>query len=227
MSIFKRLVAWERDLRQSYNTDLSTPENRRRAHIYNMWFDHAVLRTFWTNHYRVAPGVWRSNQPTHTRFERLKAQGFRTILNLRGDGGAAHYLVEEESCAQLGLRLVNVTLHARYAAPRSDIAALIEAFREIEKPFVMHCKSGADRAGFASAIYLIVMEGRSVAEARGMLAFKYLHIRQSKTGVLGYILDLYEARQAKTGIGFEAWVATEYDNAAVQAAFEAKFKPKF
>ncbi|MBZ8117203.1 tyrosine-protein phosphatase [Roseovarius sp. LXJ103] len=227
MSIFKRLVAWERDLRQSYNTDLSTPENRRRAKIYNMWFDHAVLRKFWTNHYPVAEGVWRSNQPTHARFERLKAAGFRTVLNLRGAGGAAHYLVEEESCAKLGLRLVNVTLHARFAAPRSDIAALLKAFREIERPFVMHCKSGADRAGFASAIYLMVMEGRSVDEARRMLSLKYMHIRQSKTGVLGYILDLYEARQAETGIGFEDWVMTEYDNMAVQTAFEENFKPRF
>ncbi|MFY9240636.1 MAG: tyrosine-protein phosphatase [Roseovarius sp.] len=227
MSIFKRLVAWERDLRQSYNTDLSTPENRRRAEIYNLWFDHAVLRKFWTNHYPVAEGVWRSNQPTHARFERLKASGFRSILNLRGAGGAAHYLVEEESCAKLGLTLVNVTLHARFAAPRSDIAALLKAFREIERPFVMHCKSGADRAGFASAIYLMVMEGRSVAEARRMLSLKYMHIRQSKTGVLGYILDLYEARQAETGIGFEDWVMTEYDNMAVQTAFEENFKPRF
>jgi protein tyrosine/serine phosphatase len=91
----------------------------------------------------------------------------------------------------------------------------------------MHCKSGADRAGFASAIYLMVIEGQSVAEARSMLAFKYLHIKRSKTGVLGYILDLYEARAAETGIGFEDWVETEYDNEAVQAAFLKRYKPWF
>lgn len=227
MTLFKRLTEWERKLRQSYNTDLSTPENRRRAHIYNMWFDHAVLRTFWTNFHPVAPGVYRSNQPTHKRFEQLKARGIRTILNLRGAAGAAHYLVEEESCAELGLTLVNCTLHARFAAPREDIRALIHAFRTIERPFVMHCKSGADRAGFASAIYLMVIEGRPVAEARRMLAFKYLHIKRSKTGVLGYILDLYEARAAETGISFEDWVETEYDNEAIQAEFLRLYKPMF
>ncbi len=227
MQIIKRITDWERNLRQSYNTDLSTPENCRRAHIYNMWFDHAVLRMFWTNHYPVAPGVYRSNQPTHRRFERLKAAGFRSILNLRGSAGAAHYLVEEESCAQLGLTLVSVTLHARFAAPREDIAAVIAAFRTIEKPFVMHCKSGADRAGFAAAIYLMVIEGKPVSEARKMLALKYAHIKSSRTGVLDYILDLYEARNATSPIGFEDWVATEYDNEQVQADFEQKFKPRF
>ena len=227
MSVIKRLTAWERDLRQSYNTDLSTPENRRRAHIYNMWFDHAVLRMFWTNFYPVAPGVFRSNQPTHKRFEELKAMGIRSVLNLRGAGGAAHYLVEEESCAQLGLNLVNVTLHARFAAPRHDIQAVIDAFRTIEKPFVMHCKSGADRAGFAAAIYLLVIEGRPVSDARKMLSFKYIHIKSSRTGVLDYILDLYEARNAASPIGFETWVQSEYENEAVQSEFEAKFKPRF
>ena len=227
MTPFSRLATWERNLRQSYNTDLSTPENRRRAHIYNLWFDHAVLRSVWTNHHEVAPGVWRSNHPTHKRFARLKEMGFKSILNLRGSGGAAHYLTEKESCAALGLTLVDVTLHARYAAPPEDIQAVIDAFRSIEKPFVMHCKSGADRAGFASAIYLMVIEGRSVAEARPMLGLRFLHVRRSRTGVLDYILDLYEARHADTGIGFEEWVQTEYDNTAVQADFEARFKPWF
>ncbi|MDO5756640.1 MAG: tyrosine-protein phosphatase [Rhodobacterales bacterium] len=224
---FKRLVAWERDLRQSYNTDLSTPENRRRANIYNLWFDHAILRGIWTNEYQVAPGVWRSNHPTHKRFARMKDMGVKTILNLRGAAGAAHYLTEKESCAKLGLKLVDVTLHARYAAPREDIQAVIDAFRSIERPFVMHCKSGADRAGFASAIYLMVIEGRSVAEARPMLGLRFLHMRRSRTGVLDYILDLYEARHCETGIGFEDWVQSEYDNEAVQADFDSRFRPWF
>lgn len=227
MSLFKRLTAWERDLRDSYNTDLSTPENRRRAHIYNLWFDHAILRGLWTNQFEVAPGVWRSNHPTHKRFAKLKAQGFKSILNLRGSGGAAHYLTEKESCAKLGLTLVDVRLNARNAASRENIQAVIDAFRSIEKPFMMHCKSGADRAGFASAIYLMVIEGRPVSEARRMLSLRFWHVKQSRTGVLGYILDLFEARHAETGIGFEEWIQTEYDNATVQRDFEAKFKPWF
>ena len=227
MNLFKRIADWEKNLRASYNTDLSTPENRRRANIYNLWFDHAVLRKVWTNFFPVAPGVYRSNQPTHERFVRLKAMGIRSILNLRGAAGAAHYLVEEESCRKLGLTLVNCTLHARYAAPRDDILAVIEAFRTIEKPFVMHCKSGADRAGFASAIYLMVIEGRPLAEARRMLSVRYLHLKWSRTGILGFIFDMYEARNAREPIGFEEWVATEYDSTEAQSQYEARHNPVF
>ena len=227
MTLFKRISNWERALRASYNTDLSTPENRRRAHIYNLWFDHAVLRKVWTNCFQVAPGVSRSNQPTHERFERLNAEGVRAILNLRGAGQGAHYLVEEESCRALGLTLVNCALQARDAAPPENILAVTRAFREIEKPFVMHCKSGADRAGFAAAIYLLVIEGRPMVEARKMLAAKYLHFKWSRTGILDYILDQYEARNAQSPIGFEEWIATEYDHEALQAAYHASHKPLF
>ena len=222
MSLFKRIAAWERDLRARYNTDLSTPENRRRARIYNLWFDHAILRGVWTNFGTVAPGVYRSNQPTHRRFVKLRAKGVRAVLNLRGAGGAAHYLVEEESCRALGLDLVNVTFHARSAAPREDILKLIAAFRCIARPFVMHCKSGADRAGFAAAIYLLAIEGRPVAEARRMLTMRYIHFRWTKTGILDFILDRFEARHAESGIGFEDWVRREYDHLAVQEAFNRR-----
>lgn len=227
MKLIKRIVDWEQRLRASYNTDLSTPENRRRARIYNLWFDHAALRTVWTNFDAVAPGVYRSNQPTHRRFERLKAMGIRSILNLRGAAGAAHFLVEEESCRELGLNLVNVSFHARHAAPAEDILKVIAAFRSIERPFVMHCKSGADRAGFAAAIYLMVIEGRPVTDARRMLGVKYIHFRWTKTGVLDYILDLYEARNVRAPISFEDWVASEYDYLAVQAAFNETKRPIF
>ena len=227
MGLIKRIGDWERNLRAYYNTDLSTPENRRRAHIYNLWFDHAVLRKYWTNFFPVTEGVYRANQPTHERFVKLKAMGIKSVLNLRGAAGAAHFLVEEESCRTLGLHLVNVNLNARTAASSAEILQVIEAFRTIERPFVMHCKSGADRAGFAAAIYLFVIEGRQLAEARKMLSAKYIHFKWTKTGILDYIFDLYEARNERSAISFEDGIATEYDFIAVQEEFLQKKKPIF
>lgn len=225
MGLLQKIKNWERDIRAYYNTDLSTPENRRRAQIYNLWFDHAVLRILWTNHHEIAPGVYRSNQPTHERFAKLKAQGFKTILNLRGDGGAAHYLVEEESCRELDLTLVSTRLHARGAATREEILDAIEKMKSVEKPFVMHCKSGADRAGFASAIYLIEVEGKSVAEARKMLSLRFVHLKWSKTGILDHILESYELRNARNPISFEDWIRTEYDHQVMQSEFNAGKAP--
>ena len=219
MGLADRIRNLERDVRAYFNVDPAIPGNQRRARIYNLYFDHAILRGLWTNETQIAPGVYRSNHPTHERFEKMRARGIQTVLNLRGASVSAHYMSEKASCEALGLTLVNATLYARMAAPRDEILRLIALFREIEKPFVMHCKSGADRAGFASAIYLLVIEGRPLAEARRMLSWRYGHIRNAKVGILDYILDCYEARQARGAISFEDWIATEYDSKQIQTRF--------
>ena len=68
--------------------DLTAPGRRWRAMLHYHLVDHAILRHHWTNMDEVAPGVWRSNQPTHARFKALKAMGIRTVINLRGAGEA-------------------------------------------------------------------------------------------------------------------------------------------
>ena len=182
--------------------------------------DHAILRYPWSNFYPVAPGVWRSNHPTHARLARFKAMGIKTILNLRGAPNAG-YAFEAASCAALGLDLVTVKLYARAPNGRAALLELLDAFKTIERPFVMHCKSGADRAGLASALYLMAEEGATVAEARKMLSLRYLHIKQSKTGVLDHILDLFEQRQAKGPIDIRTWIETEFDEEEVRASYRA------
>jgi len=219
MGLADRIRNLERDVRAYFNVDPAIPGNARRARIYNLYFDHAILRGIWTNEKEIAPGVFRSNHPTHERFEKMRDRGIRTVLNLRGESVSAHYMTEKASCEALGLTLVNATLHARAAASRAEILHLIEMFRRIDKPFVMHCKSGADRAGFASAIYLLVIEGRPVPEARKMLSWRFFHIRNAKVGILDYILDCYEARAARAPIAFEDWIAGEYDPKDIQARF--------
>jgi protein tyrosine phosphatase (PTP) superfamily phosphohydrolase (DUF442 family) len=199
--------------------DLSDPAQRRRANLHYHLQDHAILRYAWTNAAEIAPGVWRSNHPTHERFARYRAMGIRTILNLRGATKHPRYLFEKESCDMLGLTLVSVGLQARLAPDKAQVLALFDAFRTMERPFLMHCKSGADRAGFASALYLLAQDGTTMAQARRQLSWRYLHFRASSTGVLDHVLDLYEARNARDPIGVEDWFRTEYDAAAAQASF--------
>lgn len=222
MGLASTLDKFEKRLRKKYNVDPSVPGNERKAHIYNLYFDHAFLRTLWTNFFEIAPAVYRSNHPTHARFEAMRDMGIVSVLNLRGASHTAHYLTEKKSCDDLGLKLKSAALSARSAPSRSHIQAVLEAFRTIEKPFVMHCKSGADRAGLASAMYLMVIEGQPLSEARKMLHWRYLHVRSTATGVLDYILDCFEARQSRGEISFEDWINTEYDADAINKAFKSK-----
>ncbi|WP_158971065.1 phosphatase domain-containing putative toxin [Chachezhania sediminis] len=222
MSLWQRVRAWEGRIRNHFNVDLSTPESRRRARIYNLWFDHAILRGIWTNFHQIAPGVYRSNHPTHARFEQMKAMGIKTVVNLRGESRSAHYWTEEASCRDLGLTLVNAQLHARSAPSREELLHVIDLFPTIEPPFVMHCKSGADRAGFASAVYLLTMLDRPVTEAKKMLAPKYFHMPFGPVAILDYILDVYAARVARGPIPFRQWVEQEYDGPAIGTAYRNK-----
>lgn len=225
MGLWKRASDWlsQKNSRfiRSFGHDLSTPESRKVARWHYHWIDHAILRYHWTNFAEIAPGVFRSNQPTHDRFEEMKAMGIHTVLNLRGEDSMSHFLFEQESLAKLGMKLVSIRLHARRAVEARRYLEAIETMRTLEKPFVIHCKSGADRAGLASVLYLLAIEGRPISEARKQLSVRHLHLRWTKTGVLDHILDLYEARNEVSPIGIEEWFRTEYDKKAVQASFDA------
>lgn len=210
----RRLIDLERRWRDHYNVAPVDDETWRRARIYNAWFDHAILRSFWTNEAEIAPGVWRSNHPTKARLKRLKARGLRTVLSLRGDPGAAHNATERIWCAELGLTLIQVGMSDKHAPKRATLLELIETFRQAETPLLIHCKSGADRAGLASAIYLMTMQGVPLPEARRMLSLRFLHLRASRAGVLDAVLDAYGARQ---DMPFADWVAEVYDRGAFRS----------
>ena len=151
--------------------------------------------------------------------------GIKTIVNLRGPDKFSFYLFERELCEELGLTMVDAKLWARHASGRRRILSAIESIRAAEKPLVFHCKSGADRTGLMGAIYLLVFENATIAEARKQLGLRYLHLKFTKTGIQDYILDVFEARQAQGQIGFEDWIRTEYDAERMQAGFDAGDPP--
>ena len=223
MTLLARLNTWRRGLHDWLHADLTTPGNRRKARIYTLWYDHELVRIPWSNFARVAEGVYRSNQPTKARFRRWQRKlGLKTVLSLRGQTGAPPILEEEAICAELGLRLESCALSARQAPPRERILELIALFPRLEKPFLMHCKSGADRASLASAIYLLTQENASVEEAQKMLSPRFVHLKFTRTGILDHILEAYAARNAASPIAFADWIAQDYDAAALQAEFDTK-----
>ncbi|WP_234417107.1 fused DSP-PTPase phosphatase/NAD kinase-like protein [Loktanella sp. Alg231-35] len=220
--ILSTLDKKERDLRKSMGRDITDPADRKRAQRSMMWLDHGVLRLHWHNFDKVADGVYRSNHPDHKRFAAYAKMGITTVLNLRGGSKDAHYLFEKESCEQLGLHLVSIQMSARKSPHKEPLLRLFSAFETMDRPFLLHCKSGADRTGLVAALYLMIHEGASVAVARKQLSFRYLHIRRSSTGILDHFLDVYAARHAETGIGIIDWIRDEYDRDALTASFAAK-----
>lgn len=198
-----REARWHR----SFEKPIETDEDRRRANFFMKWVDHGVLRGFWTNRVEIAPGVIRSNHPTVRRFKREAANGLSTVLNLRGASQQPQYLLETDLCTELGLGLIDVPMNASQTPSRATLEQLFQAFDTAPRPFLMHCKSGADRTGLAAALYLLD-QGRPIADARKQLSAKYLHFSWGKKGVLDDFITAYEDASRQTAISLRDWVAT-------------------
>lgn len=197
------------------------PGTRRAQVIDMLLFDHGLLRLAWRNEHEVAPGVWRSNQPDPAAIRRLAARGVRAIVNLRGATEWGSYHLEREACRAAGIELVDFKLNSRTLPGRDELIALDALFARLPRPFLMHCKSGADRAGFAAALYLLLQEDQPVEAAKRQLSWRYLHLRGAATGVLHFLLEAYAADTATMPMRFRDWVETRYDPDALMAAYEA------
>jgi protein tyrosine/serine phosphatase len=87
----------------------------------------------------------------------------------------------------------------------------------------MHCKSGADRVGLMSVLYLHYRKGEPIERAVRMLSPRYGHIRQGRTGVLDYFFARYLADGAPKGLSLEQWVDAGYDADALRAQFQTQW----
>ena len=208
--------------------EFATPQGRRRAWRELMFGDHGILRKFYDNTHEVAPGkMWRSYQPSPADLRQWKTHGIKTIINLRGDNPHGYYFLEKETCEKLGLRLVTFQVYSREAPSQEVLYGARKLFEEINYPAMMHCKSGADRAGLMSVLYMFFHAGAPLDHAINQLSFKYGHVKQGKTGVIDYALEQYINYAAANGKSlasvddFFAWVDNHYDPKAVKENFRS------
>lgn len=183
--------------------------------------DYGIVRSVYANQHEISPEAWRSAQPTPAQIGKAARAGIKTIVNLRGDQSFGTNWLEQRACEKYGLTLVNFRLRSRAAPSLEELHAIRALLERIEYPVLLHCKSGADRAGLMSAIYKIVRQGAPVEEAKQQLSLKYGHIRQADTGVLDYFFERYIADNAKAPIGFWEWVDSRYDPDEVNRTFRA------
>lgn len=174
-------------------------------------FDHLFIRFVFPNRHRLSDEAWRAAQPLPYQIRNAARHGIRTIVNLRGQVDTSTYHIEEKACREAGIALRNFKIRSRAAPTREEVLAAREMFQSVEYPILMHCKSGADRVGLMSALYLHTRQGVPIEQARRQLSLAYGHIRQADTGVLDHFLEAYLDYAAKTHIAFFDWVETVYD----------------
>ncbi len=221
-NLHAKATEWQLNYNSSFGDDISTPAARRQARWHTHVVDHAFLRAIWTNTHRLSDEAWRANQPSPRRIARLAKMGIRSLLNLRGPSAFAVYLFEQEACAEHGLNLVDHPIDAYQLSSREAYLRLFELFDTIEKPFVMHCKSGADRSGLAAAFYLLDQKNLPIEQAQRQLSLRYAHRKNTRAGILDHLLETYARDTASAPMGIRRWIASRYDQSAISADFEAK-----
>jgi protein tyrosine phosphatase (PTP) superfamily phosphohydrolase (DUF442 family) len=184
--------------------------------------DHGIFRLVYSNRHALDGRAWRSAQPAPHHIRALAHQGIKTIVNLRGERLCGSYWLERAACERYGIKLVNFQVRSRAAPSRDEVRQASELFRTIEYPMLMHCKSGADRAGLMSVLYAHFQRGVPMSEATKQLSLRYGHIRQADTGILDAFFEKYVAYNAVTPIAFLDWVETVYDADELKRTFLAK-----
>ncbi len=184
--------------------------------------DHAVFRLVWTNFAAVLPGrLYRSNHPTPGQLAAAKRRhGLTTLVNLRGRRFCGSDALSRSAAERLGLRHVDMAFESRGAPHRDRILRFHDVFQTFEGPVLMHCKSGADRAGLASGL-AIMFEGGTAAQALAQLSWRFGHWKSARTGILDAFFHLY-AREAEGRLPFLDWVRDEYDEVALKRDFVAR-----
>ena len=209
-----RIARWDRPI--------AGPIDQMRAWANMIFVDHGVFRVIYLNHHKVTEAFERAAQPTPRQIRQMARSGIKTIVNLRGGREFGSWPLEKEACAAMGIEIKDFVLRSRGAPDRESLLALPAFFDALGYPALVHCKSGADRAGLMAALYLLIHENRPVAEAARQLSWRYGHFKFAKTGILDAFLESYAATGEAKGIGFLDWVRDIYDPEALETSFQPK-----
>jgi protein tyrosine/serine phosphatase len=124
------------------------------------------------NLHRVEDNFFRSAQPDAKGFKGLSTtHGVRTVVSLRA------FNADEPLAAGLDLKLLRIRINT-WNIKRADVVTALQRLRSASRdaPVLLHCQHGADRTGMISALYRILYQGWSKADA----------LDEMQNGVFGY-----------------------------------------
>ena len=220
MNLKNKFDTFDLNWRQTFENGLGDPIIHKSAIRHAYWMDHEILRRFYHNDHEITKNVFRANQPSPGRITMWRERGVKTILNFRGKTNQGAYYLEKEACNKNGINLIDFRLFATKLPPKESLLELEEIFRSIQTPFLMHCKSGSDRAGLGAALYFLYILKAPIETAQKQLSIKYLHLGGWTAGILDFMLMQFRLSSTATGIKFKDWLKNEYDITELTEGFK-------
>ena len=202
---------------------LDTQWGRTKAHLEAWFSDHELLRFLFRNFYKISDKAYRSNHPSPAFVNKLHNKyGVKTIISMRRADTTGQFLLEEEACKKVGITLINLPMSSRSLPDVDNILKAKALLESVEYPILIHCKSGADRAGLMSVFYEHFIEQKPIEEALKQLSMKYGHFRWAETGKLDFFFDDFLAFQKQNpDISFLDWVTDHYDKPSLNGQFHS------
>ena len=163
---------------------------------------------FDNKYYMDSGNLIRTAQPTEGDLERaMENDGIKTIVNLRGpNAGKSWYDTEFAFAEENDLAFHSVRLSKGRLPTEEQLGDLLAIFETAERPMLMHCQSGADRTGFASVVYRLVVMDQPLDEALDSFSLWYGHIGGTP---LDHLFEIY--REEADGRRFDVWYEEDYD----------------
>ncbi len=210
-----RIARWDRPLGNGWG--------RFRAWMSMIFVDHGIFRLFYLNQHSVDGRLFRAAQPWPHQIARFAALGGKSLVYLRGGREHGSWPLEKQAAETHGLVLTEFLARSREAPAKDMLLSSPAFFENLAYPALIHCKSGADRAGFVAALYVLVHLKRPASEALEQLHAKYGHFHWSRTGILDLFFERYRDTGEVKGIPFLEWVENQYDPEALQRDFKPGF----
>ena len=126
----------------------------------------------------VDPGaVYRSGQLSGERLTQLITERkIRTVINLRGPNAGRPWYDEEARATQaLGVTQIDLPMSATREPDPALLDRLVTTLKTAQKPFLIHCESGSDRTGLATALYRLESLKEAPDVAGKSLSFYWGH----------------------------------------------------
>ena len=173
----------------------------------------------------VDPGrVYRSAQPGDEFAELAGRLKLGSVLNLRGGSrGDPWYVAEVQTTREQAIDFYDFPMSATRRPARRELQTLTELFERCRYPVLIHCKSGSDRTGLASTLYLLTVKSVPPGQAVAEFSLHYGHVPLSGTRRLHEPFDEYAdwlrlGKHAHSPAQFRTWLETVYvDDAPVTA----------
>lgn len=170
-----------------------------------------VVGAFGNNLRVVTPGrYYRSGRMSGDELRRTIAEhGIRRVVNLCGETEGDWYAEEIAACRALSVVHDDIRVASTSLPDAEAIQELIHVFHNGPYPLLVHCGGGVDRAGFAAALYQVVVESRDpVAAVDEQLSWRTGHWPVGGHEQLDRFFELYGATPRT--VDFRTWALFDY-----------------